>query len=57
VQVSILGHVLCTIFVSPLFDIVELVVLADETLIQRNNLNMQRLIEGVEKSLEVITNG
>ena len=55
VQGSILGPVLYAIFMSPLFDIADLLSFADDTFIPRWNSSLQLLVSDVEKDLEAIT--
>jgi riboflavin transporter FmnP len=54
VQGSILGPVLYTFFVSPLFDIEPLLSYDDNTFIPRENRSSTTLIKDMEKSLEAI---
>jgi hypothetical protein len=55
VQGSILGAVLYSIFISPVFEIEELYVFADDSFIPRWNTSFPELIYDIEKSLESIT--
>ena len=55
VQGSILSPILYAIFVSPLFDIEELLAFADDTFIPKVGESLAELIEDMEKSLEAIT--
>ncbi len=54
-QGSNLGHVLYAIYVSPLFNIADFSVYADDTHIPRWDRSLEALITNMEKSLEVIT--
>jgi predicted house-cleaning noncanonical NTP pyrophosphatase (MazG superfamily) len=55
VQGSILGPVLYSIFVSPLFKIADLELFADDSFITKSNESLTELIKDMEKSLEAIT--
>jgi hypothetical protein len=52
---SILGPVLYSIFVAPLFDIADISSFADDTYIPRWNSSLESLIRNIEKDIEAIT--
>jgi hypothetical protein len=49
-QGSILGQVLCTIFVSPIFNIADFSAFADDTFIPKLDSSLPRLIIDIEKN-------
>ena len=55
VQGSILGPVLYAIFVSPVFDIVDLSAFADDKYVVESNTSLAKLIIDIQKSLEAVT--
>ena len=55
IQGSVLGPILYTLFVSPLFDLTQLTNFADDNFYLEWNTNLGQLIENLEKKLEMIT--
>jgi hypothetical protein len=55
VQGSVLGPILYALFVSPLFDLTEMTLFADDNYIVRWNQHLTALIEDMRESLEMIT--
>ena len=54
VQGSILGPVLYAIFISPLFEIADMLAFADDNFIPRYGASLEQLVKVVEKDLETI---